>query len=137
MRLAAAALVLVLAASAAVFSAVPVLARAETVDPPTISPPDSWVPRQAGTLRVLNKLDSTVTTLTLHLGETRTLQSLSITLKACAIRPQDLPQDATAQLTVVDSRQGAPGFDGWILANEPAAAMLEHPVYDIQLAGCA
>ena len=133
----AAALVLVLAASAAVFLAVPVSARAETVDPPTISPPDSWVPRQAGTLRVLNKLDSTVTTLTLHLGETRTLQSLSITLKACAIRPQDLPQDATAQLTVVDSRQGAPGFDGWILANEPAAAMLEHPVYDIQLAGCA
>ena len=112
-------------------------ASAETVTPPTISPPDTWVPRQTGTLRVLNKLDSTVTTLTLKLGETRTLQTLSITLKACAVRPQDLPQDATAQLSVTDSREGAPGFQGWILANEPAAAMLEHPVYDIQLAGCA
>ena len=112
-------------------------ANAETVQPPDISPPDTWVPRQAGILRVLNKLDSTVTTLTFKLGETRTLQTLSITLKACAVRPQDLPQDATAQLSVTDSREGAPGFQGWILANEPAASMLEHPVYDIQLAGCA
>ncbi len=112
-------------------------AQAETVTPPTISPPDTWVPRQAGTLRVLNKLDSTITTLTLKRGETKTLQTLSITLKACAVRPEDLPQDATAQLSVTDSREGAPGFQGWILANEPAAAMLEHPVYDIQLAGCA
>ena len=109
----------------------------ETMEPPAISPPDSWVPRQAGTLRVLNKLDSTVTVLTLRLGETKVLQTLSITLKACAIRPEDLPQDATAELNVVDSRENAPGFQGWILANEPAAAMLEHPVYDIQLAGCA
>ncbi len=110
--------------------------RAETVEPPTLSPADAWTPRQAGTLRVLNKLDSTVTTLTLKLGETRTLQTLSITLKACAIRPPDLPRDAAAELTVTDTRQEIPAFQGWILANEPAAAMLEHPVYDIQLAGC-
>ncbi len=112
-------------------------AVAETVTPPALSPPDSWVPRQNGTLRVLNKLNSTVTTLTLHVGEARTLQSLTVRLRACAVRPPDLPRDATAQLTVTDSREGAPGFEGWILANEPAAAMLEHPVYDIQLAGCS
>ena len=86
---------------------------------------------------MLNKLDSTVTTLTLKVGESKTLQSLTIRLHACAIRPADLPQDATAQLSVADSREAAPGFEGWILANEPAAAMLEHPVYDIQLAGCS
>ena len=112
-------------------------ALAEPVTPPEISPPDTWQPRQSGTLRLLNKLDSTTNTLTMHVGETQRVESLSITLKACDVRPPDLPQDATAQLTVVDSREGAPGFDGWILANEPAAAMLEHPVYDIRLAGCA
>ena len=112
-------------------------AFAEPVTPPEISPPDTWQPRQSGTLRLLNKLDSTTNTLTMHVGETRRVESLSITLKACDVRPPDLPQDATAQLTVVDSREGAPGFDGWMLANEPAAAMLEHPVYDIRLAGCA
>ena len=111
-------------------------AFADPVTPPDISPPDTWQPRQSGTLRLLNKLDSTTSTLTLHVGETRRVESLSITLKACDVRPPDLPQDAAAQLTVADSREGAPGFDGWVLANEPAAAMLEHPVYDIRLAGC-
>ncbi len=110
----------------------PSLANAD----PVISSPDSWVPRQAASLRVLNKLDSTVTPIRLKVGETTTLQSLSITVKACDVRPPDLPQDATAQLVVADSREGAPGFSGWILQNEPAAHMLEHPVYDIQLAGC-
>ncbi len=112
-------------------------AVAEPVAPPVISPPDTWQPRNAGILRVLNKLDSTVTKLTLKVGETTQLQSLSITLKACDVRPPDLPADSTAQLVVSDSREGAPGFNGWILANEPAASMFEHPVYDIQLAGCA
>lgn len=109
---------------------------ADIVAPPTISPPDSWVQRQAGTVRVLDKINSTVQSLSLKVGETARLQTLSITLRACAVRPDDLPRDAAAHLSVTDSRQGAPDFDGWILQNEPAANMLEHPVYDIQLAGC-
>jgi hypothetical protein len=112
------------------------IAHAETATPPTLPPPNSWVPRQAGSLRVLNKLDSTVQTLNLHVGETAKLQTLSITLKACAVRPEGLPEDATAQLSVADSREGEPGFEGWILEKEPSLNMLEHPVYDIQLAGC-
>jgi hypothetical protein len=112
------------------------MAHAETAIPPTLPPPDSWVPRQAGSLRVLNKLDSTVQTLNLHVGETAKLQTLSITLRACAVRPDGLPEDATAQLSVADSRDGEPGFEGWILEKEPSLNMLEHPVYDIQLAGC-
>ncbi len=111
-------------------------AWAEDVTPPAISPPDSWQPRQSGTIRVLNKIDSTVRSLTLRVGETARLQSLSITLQGCAVRPIDLPADAAAHLAISDSREGAQGFDGWILQNEPAANMLEHPVYDVQLAGC-
>ena len=125
-----------LAVAACLLALLALPGQAETVTPPTLSPPDSWVPRQTGILRVLNKLDSTVTTLTLPVGTSSTLQTLTVTLAACDVRPQDLPQDATARVTVVDSREGTPGFNGWILANEPGAAMLEHPVYDIQLAGC-
>jgi hypothetical protein len=109
---------------------------ADPVTPPSISPPDTWVQRTGGELRVLNKLDSTVQTLTLKVGETATLQTLSITLLACAVRPDDLPEDATAHLKVVDGRPEQPGFDGWILQREPGINMFEHPVYDIQLAGC-
>ena len=109
-------------------------AFADTVEPPNISPPDSWAPRQAATLRVLNKLDSTVQSLTVHVGETAHVQTLSVTLRACAVRPPDLPADATAHLSVSN---GDASFDNWILQNEPSINMFEDPVYDIQLAGCA
>ncbi len=110
---------------------------AETVQPPTISSPDAWVARQSATLRVLNKIDSTVRSVTIPVGGTATVQSLSIRLQACAVRPDDLPQDAAARLSVSESAGDAPAFDGWILQNEPAANMFEHPVYDIQLAACS
>jgi hypothetical protein len=112
-------------------------AGAETVQAPQISPPDTWVKKGQGTLRVLNKLDSTVQTISLHVGETTQLQSLSITLQGCAVRPPDLPADATAHLSVVDKRPDQPGYDGWILQKEPAINLFEHPVYDIQLVACS
>jgi hypothetical protein len=58
-------------------------------------------------------------------------------LRACDVRPAGLPEDATAELSVVDSREGEPGFEGWILEKEPSLNMLEHPVYDLQLKGCS
>jgi hypothetical protein len=102
-----------------------------------LSPPDLWLPRQHGTLRVMNKIDSTVQTLTVPVGGNVTYQSLAIKLSGCFVRPTDLPADAAAHVTISDTRPDQPGFEGWILKNEPALHMLEHPVYDVQLAGCA
>jgi hypothetical protein len=110
---------------------------AEPVPPPTISAPDSWVPKSDAVVRVLNKIDSTVQEITLKPGEVVQVQSLSLALKGCFVRPDDLPQDATAHLQIDDNRAGTAGFDGWILKNEPSLNMLEHPVYDVQLVGCA
>jgi hypothetical protein len=101
-----------------------------------ISPPDAWVPRTQATLRVMNKIDSTVQTLSVPVGGSTTYQSLTIKLSGCFVRPPDLPDDATAHLTITDSRPDQPGFDAWMLKNEPALNMLQHPVYDVQLAGC-
>jgi hypothetical protein len=39
-------------------------------------------------------------------------------------------------LRIVDHRPDTPVFDGWILKREPALNLYEHPVYDVQLAGC-
>jgi hypothetical protein len=109
---------------------------AEEIPPPKLSPPDSWLPRAAGTVRVLNKIDSTVQTIHLTDGQTVQVQFLSIKLSSCFVRPPDLPADAAAHLTITDSRPGTPGFDGWMLQKEPAINMLEHPVYDVQLVSC-
>ena len=48
-----------------------------------------------------------------------------------------MPADAAAFLDITDSNPGMPGFHGWMLADEPAVSMLQHPVYDVRLAGCA
>jgi hypothetical protein len=112
-------------------------AWAEEIKPPDISPADSWQPRQTGTVRVMNKIASTVATLTLHVGETMPFQSLTITLSGCFVRPPDRPADAAAHLAITDTRPDQPSFNGWILKNEPALNMLEHPVYDVQFAGCS
>jgi hypothetical protein len=102
-----------------------------------LSPPDAWLPRGAGTLRVMNKIDSTVQTLSVPVGGSVTFGSLTIKMSGCFVRPPDLPADATAHLTITDRRPDQPGFDAWMLQKEPALNMLEHPVYDVQLVGCA
>jgi hypothetical protein len=103
---------------------------------PTLSPPDTWLPRTTAEIQVLDKVNAQSSTLTLKVGQVAENASLSITLRACDVRPPDLPADATAYLDIADSRRGAPGFHGWIFANEPALSMLEHPIYDLRLLGC-
>jgi hypothetical protein len=109
---------------------------AEEVKPPDLSPPDTWLPVQQGSIRILNKIDSTVQTVQLKVGQTVAYQSLALTLSGCFVRPEDLPADAAARLRIVDHRPDTPVFDGWIVKREPALNLYEHPVYDVQLAGC-
>jgi len=109
---------------------------ATKLQPPDLSPPNTWLPRTKATFRVMNKIDSTVQELTVPVGASVNFESLTIRLSGCYVRPPDLPADATAHLTITDSRPGQPSFDAWMLQNEPALNMLEHPVYDVQLAGC-
>jgi hypothetical protein len=110
---------------------------AEEIKPPDMSAPDAWIPRQHASLRVMNKIDSTVQVVDVQVGQTTIYQSLRISLSGCFVRPADLPEDATAHLKIVDQHPDAPGFDGWILTREPSLNMLQNPVYDVQLAGCA
>ena len=100
------------------------------------SPPDTWLPRTTADIQILDKVNAQSGVVTLKVGQVAENASLSITLRGCAVRPPDLPQDATAYIDVADSRKGAPGFHGWIFANEPSLSMLEHPIYDLRLLGC-
>ena len=120
----------------ALLLAVPLLCAAADVPPPPGSAPDSWLPRNTANIQVLDKVNAQSGTVTLKVGQVAENASLSITLRGCAVRPPDLPQDATAYIDVADSRKGAPGFHGWIFANEPSLSMLEHPIYDLRLLGC-
>jgi hypothetical protein len=109
---------------------------ADEIKPPDLSPPDSWSPRQHGSLRVMNKIDSTVQMVEVQVGQTAIYQTLQISLGGCFVRPPDLPDDAAAHLKIIDQHPDAPGFDGWVLKREPSLNMLQNPVYDVQLASC-
>ena len=114
-------------------------AGAQTPRPPDLPPgsaPDSWIARDTADLLVLDKVNAKATAVTLKVGQAATNATLSIALRACDIRPPDQPRDATAYFDITDSRPGAPGFHGWMLANEPAVSMLQHPIYTVRLVGC-
>jgi hypothetical protein len=103
---------------------------------PAAPPQPSWVPRGTAELQVLDKVNAQNALLTVKVGQEAQFGSLSIQVQACDIRPPDQPHDSAAYLTITDSHADAPGFSGWMLANDPSLSMLQHPIYDIRVIGC-
>jgi hypothetical protein len=98
--------------------------------------PNQWVPAGSARIQALDKVNAQATTLTVKVGQPATFGSLTIMVKACVVRPPDQPADAAAYLDVTDSHPESPGFDGWILTNEPSVSMMQNPIYDLRVAGC-
>jgi hypothetical protein len=107
--------------------------------PPTIAAgwPNVWVPAGMAKLQALDKVNAQASDLTIKVGQSATFGSLTITVKSCVVRPPDQPADAAAYLDVTDSHTDSPGFDGWILRDEPSVSMMQHPIYDLRVTGCA
>jgi hypothetical protein len=101
-----------------------------------VPPPPGWLPRAAANLVLLDKISAQPHSVTVPVGQSVTFGSLTIAVRACEVRPPDVPTDATAYLDITDAHPGMPGFHGWMFAAEPAVSMLEHPVYDVRLSGC-
>ncbi len=114
----------------------PCAQAAQTVAPPTLPDPDTWLARPVAELRVLDKVGAQATPVVLTIGQGSTYHSLTVTLRACAVRPPELPPDSAAFLDIVDSHEGEPGFHGWMFSGEPQVAMLENPLYDVHLLSC-
>jgi hypothetical protein len=107
-----------------------------TPGPPGPPAPVAWEPRGTADLVALDKVDDRRSKLSITVGQSATFYYLTITVRGCVVRPVDQPADAAVYLEIVDSRNKQPGFKGWMLANEPAAAMLQHAVYDVRVSGC-
>lgn len=103
---------------------------------PAPPPPNTWLPRGGAVLQALDKINAIVQTLTVKDGQTVTFGSLSITVRACLVRPPDMPADAAAFLVITDSHPDQPGFRGWMVESDPSLSMLEHPLYNVRVEGC-
>ncbi|WP_241665579.1 DUF2155 domain-containing protein [Teichococcus oryzae] len=98
-----------------------------------------WVPQRTASLQALDKVTARVTLLEAPLNRITAFGTLRITLRACNARPPEEVPDAAAWLQVTDVRnkaEGEPVFSGWMFANAPGIAMLEHPVYDLRVLAC-
>jgi len=106
--------------------------------PPAPAPPPQniWLPKSVAELTALDKVTARATPITVRVGQSATFGSLTITVRACEVRPPDQAADATAFLDIADSHAGATPFHGWMLVSDPSVSMLEHPIYDVRIAGC-
>jgi hypothetical protein len=105
--------------------------------PAPAAPVNAWVAAGTAKLQALDKVNAQATVLTVKVGQSVTFGSLTITVRSCVVRPPDQPADAAAYLDVKDSHPESDPFDGWILANEPSVSMMQNPIYDIRVTGCA
>lgn len=101
-----------------------------------LPPQSAWVPQTAAQLQVLDKVNAQNAAFTVKVGQEAQFASLNILVQACDTRPPDQPQNAAAFLTISDSHNDAPGFRGWMLANDPSLSMLQHPIYDVRVISC-
>jgi hypothetical protein len=103
---------------------------------PSPSPADTWLPRGTAELVLLDKLRGQPVTVSVKSGQSTVFGALTITVRNCATRPPDLPQNAAAFLEVAEGKTAKPVFKGWVLSNTPAVGQLEDPVYDLRLVTC-
>lgn len=96
----------------------------------------TWVPQGSAQLQVLDKVNAQNATLTVKVGQQGQYGSLTIQVQACDTHPPDQPQDAAAYLKITDGHADEPGFQGWMLANNPSVSMLQNPIYDVRVVGC-
>ena len=89
-----------------------------------------------GELRILDKLTGQVTDLSLAQGETGVLGFLSVTLNECRYPIENPAGDAFTQIAVVDTKENAPLFSGWMIASAPALNAMDHPRYDVWALRC-
>ncbi len=87
-------------------------------------------------LRMLDKLSGIVSDYDLAVGQSQAEGRLSVRLDDCRY-PADLPSgEAYAHLTITDSQQKTPVFNGWMIASSPGLSALDHPRYDVWVLRC-
>ncbi|MDI2112574.1 DUF2155 domain-containing protein [Commensalibacter nepenthis] len=96
-----------------------------------------WYSQPKAKIRVLNKLESSATTLTIPVGGSVEYKTLSISVSKCIVRPENLSPDSAAFVTIKDSKLPMNPFNAWIFVAEPGVSVFEHPLYNVSIAGCA
>ncbi len=100
----------------------------------------TFVDREVAVLHGLDKITARVSEMTVPVGDSAQFGRLIVSVKACRERPPEEPPEAAAFLEITDlgrrDTRPSQAFRGWMFASSPSVAAMEHPVYDIWVAGC-
>ncbi|WP_051537436.1 DUF2155 domain-containing protein [Asaia prunellae] len=110
---------------------------AEAVAPPVMYPADLWQGRGEAVIRILNRTDSHIETLTVPVGGQAQYRSLHVGVTRCVERPETLPRDAAALITTTDETDPDTHYEGWILAEEPSLTGYKSALYGISIVSCS
>ena len=105
-------------------------------DLPTEAPPVTAASASGGVVRVLDKINGTLTDLELRNGETREVGLLAITMGDCRYPADNPAGDAFALVGIRTTQDEAPVFEGWLIASAPALNAMDHPRYDVWSLRC-
>lgn len=115
----------------------PLAYAAEAIAPPVMYPATLWQGRGEAIIRVLNRTDSHIETLTIPVGEQAQYRSLHLQVTRCVERPETLPRDAAALVTTSDETDPDARFTGWILAEEPSLNAYKSALYGLAVVACS
>ncbi|NVN06318.1 DUF2155 domain-containing protein [Asaia spathodeae] len=116
---------------------IPAALAAEAVAPPVMYPADLWQGRGEAVIRVLNRTDSHIETLTIPVGGQAQYRSLHLGVTRCVDRPETLPSDSAALITTSDDTNPGGHYEGWILAEEPSLTGYKSALYGITVISCS
>lgn len=87
-------------------------------------------------LRLLDKLSGQTSDMVLADGQEQSFGRLTVRLDSCRYYADNPTAEAFAHLTVKESGQDAPIFNGWMVASSPALSAMDHPRYDVWVLRC-
>jgi len=87
-------------------------------------------------LRGLDKLEGRTSDLEVPVGGSAKFGRLLIEVEKCTYPEGDSITGSRVLLRITDSRDEAPRFTGWMLAESPALSAMDHPRYDVWLLSC-
>ncbi len=107
-------------------------------DPRHVRQP-TFIDQEYAALHALNKIAARVSQIWVPVGGEARFGRLTINVLACRKRPPEEPPEAAAFMEIVDAgadEQAVAVFRGWMFASSPSLSAMEHPLYDIWVAGC-
>lgn len=105
-------------------------------DPQAEAPQTEATAGTGAVLRVLDKIDGTVTDLEVTSGGTAEVGPLQVVVAECRYPSANPSGDAYALVSIRAGEDETALFEGWLIASSPALNAMDHPRYDVWALRC-